>query len=75
MTFRLAGVELDDDAHKHVSITAMMPDVTIIDGDGREETPADDLPAYIARQIGLDPDALTSEQRADIDAFIEAHKF
>ncbi len=73
MTFRLAGVQLDDDAHKAVSITAMMPDVQIID-DGAVETPADDLPAYIARQIGLDPAALSDAQRAEIDAFIKAYE-
>jgi len=70
----LAGVELDDEEMQGLALTVAMPNMPIIDSATlASELPADDLPGFIARALGLDPAAVTARQRAEITAFITDH--
>jgi hypothetical protein len=65
----LAGVPIDEEFHQSLANIVATPDIPITDGT-TTEVPADDLPGFIAREIGLDPDRLSDAQRADITWFI-----
>lgn len=67
---QIAGVWVDEQEMKGLALTVAMPDCPILDNDGTTEVPADDLPGFLARALGLDPAALSKEQGADIAQFI-----
>jgi predicted ATP-dependent Lon-type protease len=69
----VAGVALEDEEELMGLLhTIYSPNIPIQDvATGRTFVPADDLPGAVAEQLGLDPAALTDEQRASIDRFIQ----
>lgn len=70
---RIADVIVPEDTFDGLAMTVALPDIPIIDDDGSKEVPADDLPGFIAREIGLDPAELTDEQRDGIAKFIATY--
>lgn len=66
----IAGVYLEDEEmFQGFVMTVAMPDMPITDG-VTTEVPADDLPGWIARELGLDPNNLTDRQASEIAQFI-----
>ena len=67
---RIANITVSEQTFRDMAMTAALPDIPIIDTDGRSVLPSADLPGFIARYIGLDPATLTAAQKAAIRTFI-----
>lgn len=71
LTVNIPGAVLDSETAQQIGNIVMTPDIPIIDtGDGTRVVPADNLLAWVATEMGLDPDNLTAEQATGLAEFI-----
>ncbi len=69
-TLAIAGVVVDEDTYQSLANIVATPDLPIVDNDGTTEVPATDLLTFLAKELRLDPAALTTEQAAGLATFI-----
>lgn len=66
----IAGVRVEEDTYQSFANIVATPDIPIHDNDGNVEVPADNLTGWLAKELGLNPAALTAAQAKGLAEFI-----